>query len=647
MIRRITLLLGCLMLRTIALSQTGFEISQQLAHNTVRIHTLFEDGSDENGFGIIISEREGTLYVATANHVVESGPQGRSIEVSFNEKPGQSFSATYINGNSNDNIDLAVVRIPKPEWLNWSQKCLAEEAKIGDAVWFIGRNKEWYIPSVAEAGAIHSIDPFFDFLINVEIDKVQRGSSGAPAINHLGIFGIILTDQQTSKVISIQKLKQIVQQAWSLPFHLSKYERNLPTSSKAVNWLHPSIDKSSFSFGKQIDLTIVTRGFWEWVDRIEFFVNNVRIGIDTEVREETSGGNLYHYGESYWHPESAGTYNLHAVAYSTDGSAHTSEVVSVSVLKSIDPGGLIVAIEPSRNDTSMFLLNYDLKQVAVLHPPKNKIVKRIELPHQKPVAMQYSPNSNELYIIYQYQGVITALNTNTWVSRTLKFSDTEDGLDLALDEDQDRILVLTQSKVLYSIQVSTGTVQWSQNDFIGDRVVYNSDDQSLFSVLYGQNVMLSSYSVSESHVVPKKSISQVGVNCNDLYLSPDNRFLLLPCGSGNSDQGYEVHQYNSKDITDRIGSFEFGAYPQSICFSGINLMFASNSDFTDDYIYAIDLNTENTDYRFDFPNSDCNAILKTSASNKYLLAFSYNNHPGAESPDHRIFVYDLQHENQD
>ena len=49
---------------------SGHDIAQSTKGNVVRIIAEWQNGATHNGFGFIVGERNGQLYVATANHVL-------------------------------------------------------------------------------------------------------------------------------------------------------------------------------------------------------------------------------------------------------------------------------------------------------------------------------------------------------------------------------------------------------------------------------------------------------------------------------------------------------------------------------------------------------------------------------------------------
>src|ERR1041384_4658340 len=129
-------------------AQTGGDFARSLRANVVRIEAR------EHGFGFIVGEKEGTLYIATPYHVVaDPNPSDAAearpaaVQVTFFGGQGESVPATLL-GTHDAALDLAVLKVPAPRGLQWNKRCLgsAEQRKPGTEVWFIGRSDEWFVP---------------------------------------------------------------------------------------------------------------------------------------------------------------------------------------------------------------------------------------------------------------------------------------------------------------------------------------------------------------------------------------------------------------------------------------------------------------------------------------------------------------------
>ncbi len=78
------------------------------------------------------------------------------------------------------------------------EKIFSSHPERDDKVWFIGRNKDWYVPTDAAIGRINK--PPLMGEIYVDIYSVRPGTSGAPLITKKGIIGMIIQDSGVEAV---------------------------------------------------------------------------------------------------------------------------------------------------------------------------------------------------------------------------------------------------------------------------------------------------------------------------------------------------------------------------------------------------------------------------------------------------------------
>ncbi len=174
----------------ITLLSAQTERAQLLQNNVVAITAFSPDGYKEYGFGIITGERDKLLFIATAAHVVEEAQE--KIEIKFFDDY-RAYPAKLLRQNTDSDIDIAVLEVEKPGNFRWEPDCLGIASK-GDAVAFIGRDRSWYIPP-ASSNALGYIYEIRNNLIEVDINSVKVGTSGAPLINQTGIIGMIIKDE--------------------------------------------------------------------------------------------------------------------------------------------------------------------------------------------------------------------------------------------------------------------------------------------------------------------------------------------------------------------------------------------------------------------------------------------------------------------
>jgi|SRR5688572_21977936 len=214
-------------------AQNTCTICEKLKNNVVNINTVFDDGSDENGFGFVIAERNNKLSIVTANHVIHDvdGNGTKSVSIKFFSDLGRDYPATLLN-LPNTTLDITLLEVNKPENYSWEKNFYSTTFPRETAVWFIGRNREWYIPTGSSIGSINSISPDDEILI--DINSILPGTSGAPLISQHGIVGLIFQDAASgAKAYPIDKVMKLITVKWNSPWQMNLV-KNSPDSNNAL-----------------------------------------------------------------------------------------------------------------------------------------------------------------------------------------------------------------------------------------------------------------------------------------------------------------------------------------------------------------------------------------------------------------------------
>ena len=156
---------------------------------------------NQNGFGFITGNRNNKLFIVTASHVVNDLlRKNKKVVVQFFNS-NRRFNGKVIRNFPEK--DIALLRVKKPNNIDWAPYCLSTP-KINDKVGFVGRNREWYVPTGKSLGVIRRIE---NNLIQFDISSVVIGTSGAPLINSEGIIGMIVkTDGITATAIHLNEI---------------------------------------------------------------------------------------------------------------------------------------------------------------------------------------------------------------------------------------------------------------------------------------------------------------------------------------------------------------------------------------------------------------------------------------------------------
>jgi len=210
---------------------TGYDVADDLKSNVVRIEAKFAEHT-ENGFGFIVGERGGNLYIATANHVVyqDDVPDAEppEVKVEFYDRQGTMYVADRIRTHDVPH-DLAVLTVHPPPGFQWTKRSLgkSEHRKRSTEVWFIGKSRNWLVP--VTPGRIAS-EEIIDGLMDLESLQIQPGSSGGPLLASSGIVGIVLRDaEDNATALDITYVKSYFKR-WNHPWDLVDTAEVVPAS---------------------------------------------------------------------------------------------------------------------------------------------------------------------------------------------------------------------------------------------------------------------------------------------------------------------------------------------------------------------------------------------------------------------------------
>jgi hypothetical protein len=212
----------------------GPVIAQELARGNpglafrpivVRVIPHGSDGGDRpSGFGIIMGERDGKLYVATADHVVRGGTPDVLTDhpdvVFFQERPDRRPAERLPEHLGPESGDLAVLRVLQPPNFVATALPVVPVGKLswGTAVWNIGRDGEWIVPT-SPAG-FQDQQPRSGLLV---FDRMAAppGASGSAVVAEAGVVGMIVIDAGRGDVAYALPAEMLQHQfqLWGFPIH--------------------------------------------------------------------------------------------------------------------------------------------------------------------------------------------------------------------------------------------------------------------------------------------------------------------------------------------------------------------------------------------------------------------------------------------
>ena len=203
--------------------QDSADLALRLRSNVVKIEVP-NRGNAENGFGFIVGQRGGQVYIVTAQHVIvpndEPGVTAPSrVKVTFYSDQGKTYDAEVL-GTHDTAHDLAVLRLPVPNGLAWIKEALAsqEMQKRGVHVWFVGRTSNWFVP--VDPGVINSEHPTADWRLEIERLPVRPGSSGGPLVSSNGIVAMVQKGNEDDAFALTIDFIRTSMQDWNYPWDL-------------------------------------------------------------------------------------------------------------------------------------------------------------------------------------------------------------------------------------------------------------------------------------------------------------------------------------------------------------------------------------------------------------------------------------------
>jgi formylglycine-generating enzyme required for sulfatase activity len=217
---------------SLAAGSVGREVCTPYKTLVVRITAQFSYG-EENGFGFIVGERDGQFYIVTANHVVRSNlPDNptKKVLLHFSWDPGsRGYTAELLN-TVYRTLDLALLRIDKnkingSERVRWKDRKWCHRWQQDEEAWFIGRARNWYIPPDQRAGILVRTEPDLRGFVQVDINSVQPGTSGAPLLIKNGLIGMIITDSPgATQAVHIDYIRRFVSIENPYPWNIDRYD---------------------------------------------------------------------------------------------------------------------------------------------------------------------------------------------------------------------------------------------------------------------------------------------------------------------------------------------------------------------------------------------------------------------------------------
>lgn len=209
---------GCLLILWPVFAVLTSTTINAFSANMVKIKSEFKGATDEKrGFGLIMLEKDDYLYVITPKHVIEdkeAHPAQDNISQAITVtlyRADQSIPAAFIR--KHDRLDIALLKVKKPEGFIWSYAKLGGQVDKDGRVWVLGYDWQWQLKPDAT--------PIFANYVDISeiraTTTVKEGSSGGLLITDDFITGMIIENNQEKNLVTAYRfdfISNIVLEQW-------------------------------------------------------------------------------------------------------------------------------------------------------------------------------------------------------------------------------------------------------------------------------------------------------------------------------------------------------------------------------------------------------------------------------------------------
>jgi hypothetical protein len=197
--------------------------AEKFADQVVRVVPLYNNKEPaDTGFGLIVGERRGKVYIATPYHVAFGNERPSSLGaapgVIFRGERYATIQARRLEV-AMPTDDLAVLEVAPPQGMAVPRApiALAAQLPLGSWVWNIGIGQNWDMPY--RAGGLGREEPNSRQRL-VGALRTPRGASGGAGVTASGVIGIVLQDAgDYSLLLPVERIIQLFT-AWDLPVNL-------------------------------------------------------------------------------------------------------------------------------------------------------------------------------------------------------------------------------------------------------------------------------------------------------------------------------------------------------------------------------------------------------------------------------------------
>lgn len=206
-----------------ASAQESFFPPDPIKQNAVKIISIFEDNSTNTAFGFVFSEDSHFLNIVTVSEIITSRLNEKARKTTIYFYDGY-FTSDIKSTRSIPELNLALIKIIKPENYNWNPNFRSVVAAENDIVWILGRYGEWNDPTEEYVGQVSEAN---GEEIRIDFPHSRIGILGAPLIDEGKIAGFVVNDQGFQTTVLPIRLIQSKVYSW-LDLKWEDYPLNLP-----------------------------------------------------------------------------------------------------------------------------------------------------------------------------------------------------------------------------------------------------------------------------------------------------------------------------------------------------------------------------------------------------------------------------------
>jgi hypothetical protein len=200
--------------------------ASKFADQVVRVIPRHTDGgSAEEGFGLIVGQAAGELYIATPRHVAFGRDRVSLLsptpEVVFHGAPYSPIPARRLDvASQRDDLAVLQVALPQRVAMSYAPMVLAARLPRGTWVWNIGIDRKWEMPDRAGGLGPEEVETGWRRIGSL---RTPPGASGGAGVTESGVIGIVLQDaglgSDYSVLLPVERIVQLFT-AWGFPVNL-------------------------------------------------------------------------------------------------------------------------------------------------------------------------------------------------------------------------------------------------------------------------------------------------------------------------------------------------------------------------------------------------------------------------------------------